>query len=211
VLAEVAIATGWATITFMILGKFVFQYLGWGAAASATPVAMLTSGGVFFALSLVAGSAAATGGSTLFFGLDPASLAFVGVAAGAVTQVFARSSKFSLFDPAKEMVYIEMSKEEKSKGKAAVDLIGSQIGKSGGAWVTQALLLITGSMTASLPIIATVFMAVIVTWLNAVRNLGSMIRKEEEEKSTVHEQDSTRDEDDVDLSTCTDSVASPTS
>ena len=104
-----------------------------------------------------------------------------------------------------------MSKEEKSKGKAAVYLIGSQIGKSGGAWVTQALLLITGSMTASLPIIATVFMAVIVTWLNAVRNLGSMIRKEEEEKSTVHEQDSTRDEDDVDLSLCTDSVASPTS
>ena len=39
----------------------------------------------------------------------------------------ARSAKFSLFDPAKEMVYIEMSKEEKQAGKAAVDLVGSQV------------------------------------------------------------------------------------
>lgn len=42
-------------------------------------------------------------------------------------QVFARASKFSLFDPAKEMVYIEMSAEEKAQGKAAVDLLGSQV------------------------------------------------------------------------------------
>lgn len=45
-------------------------------------------------------------------------------------QVCARSSKFSLFDPAKEMAYIQMSRKEKSKGKAAVDLIGSQVQNS---------------------------------------------------------------------------------
>ena len=46
---------------------------------------------------------------------------------GRSVQVCARSSKFSLFDPAKEMAYIQMSRKEKSKGKAAVDLIGSQV------------------------------------------------------------------------------------
>ena len=203
VLADVAIATGWATISFMLLGRYVFQYLGWGSAASATPIAMLLSGGAFFALLLLSGA------NISIFGLDPTAMAFAGVAAGAVTQVFARSSKFSLFDPAKEMVYIEMSKEEKSKGKAAVDLIGSQIGKSGGAWVTQLLLIITGSLTASLPIIATSFLAVILSWLNAVRSLGRYLRIEEAERASLQEASESSDADsDLDESPQTATVKS---
>lgn len=178
ILADVSIATGWATITFMLLGKYVFQYLGWGVAAAATPAVMLAAGAAFFGMSIAANMGISVAG------LGPAAMAVSGAVAGAVTQVFARSSKFSLFDPAKEMVYIEMSKEEKSKGKAAVDLLGSQIGKSGGAWITQALLLLTGSITASLPIIAAIFMGVIAAWLTAVGSLGRLLKEYEDGKAS---------------------------
>eukprot|EP00891_Asterochloris_glomerata_P004312 jgi/Astpho2/4312/gw1.00065.20.1_t len=162
VLADVSIATGWMTIGLMLTGRFVFQYLGWGFAAAATPAVMLLSGAAFFGFSL------ASQFPSWKLSLGGMNLAAAGATAGAVTQVFARSAKFSLFDPAKEMVYIEMNKEEKSKGKAAVDLVGSQIGKSGASWITQALLLCLGSITRSLPIITATFLGVIGCWLAAV-------------------------------------------
>jgi AAA family ATP:ADP antiporter len=163
----------------MVGGRWVFQTLGWRAAASATPLAMLLSGGAFFGLSLAAHFGVSVAG------LGPLQMAYAGVAAGAATQVFARSSKFSLFDPAKEMVYIEMSKEEKSKGKAAVDLLGSQIGKSGGAWTTQLLLLLTGTLAASLPFVSVIFVGVLVSWLAAVGNLNTQLKEYEAEKAAA--------------------------
>lgn len=51
--------------------------------------------------------------------------------------MFGRGAKYSLFDPSKEMVFITMGKEEKEAGKAAVDVLGNQIGKTGGSWIMQ--------------------------------------------------------------------------
>lgn len=93
--------------------------------------------------------------------------------------MFARASKYSLFDPAKEMVYIEMDKDEKSKGKAAVDLVGSQIGKSGASWIIQAFLLAFGSLSACLPFIGVVFAVVIVTWIRATLSLHRQMEEVE--------------------------------
>jgi len=52
-------------------------------------------------------------------------------------QIITKSSKYSLFDPAKEMVYISMERGEKAEGKASVDLLASYFGKSGASWLTQ--------------------------------------------------------------------------
>ena len=79
VLADVSIATGSMTIALMLTGRFVFQYLGWGVAAAATPCIMALTGSAFFGMSL-----AAQFGTHMSFG--PYSLAAAGAVAGAVTQ-----------------------------------------------------------------------------------------------------------------------------
>lgn len=137
-------------------------------AASALPMVMLLTGSIFYCS---------------FFAIDQnslsSSLARVGVLAGNVTQVATRAAKFSLFDPAKEMVYIEMNKEEKGKGKAAVDLVGSQIGKTGASWISQGLLLSFGSISASMPVFGLLYLSVIIIWLFSVKKLQTLLAQTE--------------------------------
>ncbi len=45
---------------------------------------------------------------------------------GALLYVFSKGAKFSLFKPAEEMVYITMDEEGRTKGKAAIDVVGAQ-------------------------------------------------------------------------------------
>lgn len=51
--------------------------------------------------------------------------------------MFAKGAKFSMFKPAEEMVYIGLDEQSRTKGKAAIDVVGAQTGKSIGSVLQQ--------------------------------------------------------------------------
>lgn len=50
---------------------------------------------------------------------------------GALLYVFGKGAKFSLFKPAEEMVYITLDEDGRTRGKAAIDVVGAQVGIAG--------------------------------------------------------------------------------
>merc|ERR1719353_27508 len=159
-------ATGATTIIMMLVGRQILSRFGWGAAALVTPMMMLTTGVVFFSLILQPGVWAPF---TAIFGLTPLMCAVV---VGAAQNVLTKSAKYGMFDPCKEMAYIPLDAESKTKGKAAIDVIGNPLGKSGGAFIQQFLIVSCGSLAASAPFLAVLLGLIVVAWIQAARSLA---------------------------------------
>lgn len=158
-------ATGIVTFTMMLVGRFIFRRFGWGAAAYVTPIVLGVTGVGFFSLILFAETV-----SPFIAALGTTPL-IAAVMIGAAQNILSKSSKYSLFDPCKEMAYIPLDVEQKSKGKAAVDVIGNPLGKSGGSFIQQILIFSLGSLAASTPYLAVILFAIIGMWLMAARSL----------------------------------------
>jgi len=174
--------TGIVTIFMMLfVGGNVIRRLGWTTAALFTPIVLLLTGACFFAFILFRESmteAIATIGTT------PLMLAVV---FGMIQNIMSKSSKYSLFDPTKEMSYIPLDQESKVKGKAAIDVVGARLGKSGGSLVQQGLMIALGSIAAMTPYIAAILFFIIFAWIIAAKSLGKqftglMAQKESEEE-----------------------------
>lgn len=169
------IYTGAATIFFMLVGANVLRRCSWFAAAITTPVIIFVTGLIFFGFIIFQDSIA-----PFFSSCSSVSVLGVIVAVGLIQNVLSKGVKYSMFDPTKEMSYIPLDDELKSKGKAAVDVIGGRAGKSGGALIQFLLLnvIFVGSSLVELaPVIAAIFVVILLAWFGAVSGLNKQFLK----------------------------------
>jgi AAA family ATP:ADP antiporter len=159
--------TGLITILMMLfVGGNVVRRFGWSVGALITPVVLLITGVGFFSFVIFRDSLT---GLIAMFGTTPLMLA---VLFGMAQNIMSKSAKYSLFDPTKEMAYIPLDQESKVKGKAAIDVVGARLGKSGGSIIQQVLIVGFGSLAAITPIIGGILFVIIAAWIFAARNLG---------------------------------------
>lgn len=142
--------------------------LGWTFTAMITPVIMVATCAGFFGFFLFSEQLAPY--VLAFSAAGPLAIA---VFFGSAQNCLSKAAKYSVFDGTKEMAYIPLSHECKIKGKAAIDGVGSRLGKSGGSVIHTGLLMLMGTLSASAPYVAAILLAVILLWIGAVRRLGS--------------------------------------
>lgn len=178
-MGDFSTATGAVTFTMMLVSRWIFSRFGWGMAALITPSVLLITGVIFFSLVLFSDVLTPTLATV---GLTPL---FAAVLVGAAQNIFSKASKYSLFDPCKEMAYIPLDDETKTKGKAAIDVICNPLGKSGGALIQQFMIIGFGSLAASTPYLGMILLGVAILWIVAAKDLDWRFADAQKEKGIV--------------------------
>ena len=159
---------GICTMFTTIIGSHILRKLGWLFGAMLTPIVMLVTGVLFFVFVLFEDFFAPY--VSEYLGLSPLVLA---VFLGTMQNIFTKATKYSVFDATKEMTYIPASEQIRSKGKAAVDVVGNRWGKSVGAFIQSMLFMIfpTASYSTITPYLMVMFVILVGIWILNVKKL----------------------------------------
>jgi AAA family ATP:ADP antiporter len=170
-----------STITSVFISGNLIRQFSWTFSAMISPIILVVTGVGFFAFLLFKDSGIATGIAGVV-GYTP--LAMV-VLFGSLQNCFSRASKYTVFDTTKELAFVPLSPESKLKGKAAIDGVGSRLGKSGGSVIHQALLLGFGSVALSTPYVGLLLLFVIGAWMLAAKSLGRQFNELTSHKEVI--------------------------
>ena len=157
-------AVGVTTFFVIFLGGNVIKHLGWKVGALATPTIMSVLALPFFSCLLLGG-------------VENTTSLKIAVMIGTAQSLLTKATKYALFDPTTQMAYIPLDEESKVKGKAAIDVLGSRLGKSGGSLIQQVLVFAFGNIVDAGWAVAAIFYSVLFVWMNSASKLSIMFRE----------------------------------
>lgn len=166
-MGRLSIATGIFTICATLLSTNILRKFSWKISAIITPVVMLTLGGVFFSLILYGKN----GGKEIF----GVSVPMMAIWVGLIVDALVKSIKYCLFDSTKNMAYRPLDDDTKTKGQAAVEVIGGRAGKAGAStiiYVLTNIVAVGSKVSAHLYTVVPVFVITVVGWIASVCGLS---------------------------------------
>lgn len=160
---------GVTAILFMVVGSNILRRVSWFTAATITPVMMLITGIAFFAFIFFDSTIA-----MYITGLLTSGPLAIAVMIGMIQNILSKATKYSLFDATKNMAYIPLDKDLRTKGQAAVEVIGGRFGKSGGGIIQSTFFILLPSFTfvEATPYFAGIFFVIVILWIYAVKALN---------------------------------------
>ena len=161
--------TGVFTIFVTLFGAIILRKCKWRTTAVITPLIFLILGGAFFMLVMYKKYV-----SPEIMGISSLTLA---VWFGVIQDALTKSVKYSLFDTTKSMAYIPLDEDTKTKGQAAVEVIGGRAGKAGASAIQQVMFAFQRGIMNHLITVVVLFVATVVAWIFSVFKLSSKYEK----------------------------------
>lgn len=172
-----------ATLNALIVSGNSIRKFGWTFTALLTPaIILITSIGFFFFYFVKQYDYHPI---TLLLGVDPLIMV---VFFGSAQNILSRAAKYSVYDATKEMAFVPLNPASKLKGKAAIDGVGSRLGKTSGSLFHQGLLLKFKTFAESAPYVAGILIGIIGIWVVVVKYVGNRFNEMTEEPEFRHRQ-----------------------
>jgi AAA family ATP:ADP antiporter len=154
---------GCTAIVLQFIAPSIIKTLGWTVSSQLTPLVMLLIALPFFFSVVISNKSPE---------LIPMVLA---LHIGTLQNIVNKVAKYSMFDPLKEMAYIPLGPDAKTKGKASIDVLGARLGRSTAAFLQQILVMVSGGILECAAYLAAFYVGTITLWISSVKVLGKLI------------------------------------
>lgn len=147
----------------MLLGNYILRTFKWLVAALCTPVGAGFTGMIFFTIIIFKDI------FEPFLSSYNVSVLTMSILIGSLQVIIFKSFNYTFVDATKEMAFIPLDRELRTKGKAAVDVIGGRFGKSFGAILQQLMFqFISPNLSDLTDQICIIFIFVMILWIYSV-------------------------------------------